>query len=77
MVRVRTPLARAIWESGRRQVELAQRVGLHDSQLSRIVHGFRPASPEERKALARELRKPVAVLFPPPETDPETAEAGV
>jgi len=54
----------AIIESGRSQVDIAKEVGLHDTKLSFIVNGHREASPAERKALARVLKRKQADLFP-------------
>jgi hypothetical protein len=61
----RTPLHKAIYASGRRQYEIAQKAGnIREPRLSAIASGRLQATPEERKALARVLRVPIAVLFP-------------
>ena len=47
-----------------RQYVAAQRAGLSESTLSRIVVGRREATPMERRALAKVLRMPQRELFP-------------
>jgi DNA-binding transcriptional regulator YdaS (Cro superfamily) len=49
---------------GKRQVVIAKKLGIHESRLSQIVNGHREASLEEKRAIARELRQPIAHLFP-------------
>lgn len=55
----RTPLKRAIFEAGVAQRDLAEAVGLHESQLSRLVNdlpGVRITA-EIREAIATELTR--------------------
>jgi hypothetical protein len=62
-----TPLRRAIFESGRRQIEIARDAKIHYSTLSLVANGYRQATDDEQAALARVLRKKKAELFPPNE----------
>ena len=55
------------------QHELARRAGLSEPTLSRIINGRRQASLEERRAIARALRKPQRHLFPEPEVRSDAA----
>lgn len=59
-----TPLRTAIFNSGQRQIAIAKRAGMHESRLSKIAHGYLAASDDEKKTLARILRRPVEELFP-------------
>lgn len=54
----------AIFNSGKRQIDIAEKAGMDETKLSKIIRGYRTASPEERSALARVLRKPIHELFP-------------
>jgi transcriptional regulator with XRE-family HTH domain len=56
-------LQRAIRESGLKQTFIADRVGINESRLSRIVRGHIDASEHEKKALALVLNARVAQLF--------------
>ena len=62
-VNVVTKLKVAVVASGEPQYELAQRAGLSETVVSRIVRGRRIASPEERKRLADALGVPERQLF--------------
>lgn len=46
------------------QIKTARQTGIHQSRLNRIVNGHDEATPDEKKALAKALRRPVAELFP-------------
>lgn len=59
----RTALKRHLEETGRRQRWLAERVGIHESQLSRIVNGMH-CDEATQAAIARELGTTVDELFP-------------
>lgn len=59
-----TALKIAIFNSGLRQIVIAQRTGIHTSRLSKIASGYEHAKPEERKKLARILKATEAELFP-------------
>jgi transcriptional regulator with XRE-family HTH domain len=61
-----TPLRRAIFDSGLKQIDIAKRIDMHDTRLSKIVHGYIDANDDEKKALARVLRRPIDELFPEP-----------
>lgn len=67
----------AIWNSGRTQLSIAQEAGLHESRLSQIVRGHRPATTDEQEALARVLGLPRHELFPATPTDDQPAETSV
>lgn len=45
------------------QTEVAKKAGLSESRLSRIIRGHYAPTDDEKKALARVLRKPVHELF--------------
>jgi transcriptional regulator with XRE-family HTH domain len=54
-----TPLKRAIFDSGRRQKEVAEAVGLDEATFSRIVNGL-----HTNEAIADELGVPASAVFP-------------
>ena len=54
----------AMVESGRSQRAIAQAVGMHATKLSQILHGWRVPSDDERKAIAKVLKRKVSDLFP-------------
>ncbi len=59
-----TPLARAIFDSGQSQRAIAKKAQIEESKFSKIVNGWREASEDEQKRVARVLRRPIADLFP-------------
>jgi len=59
-----TPLARAIFDSGQSQRAIAKKAGIEESKFSKIVNGWREASEDEKKRIARVLKRTVADLFP-------------
>jgi hypothetical protein len=64
-----TALKVAFIERGIRQVVVAaklrqQGLVIDDTRLSKIVNGHLEATPEEKRALAKVLRRPVTYLFP-------------
>lgn len=59
-----TKLKGAIGESGLRQRQIARQLQIDETQLSAMVCGRRKGTPEQRKALAKLLKRPVSVLFP-------------
>lgn len=59
-------LKMAIIESGKSQELIAQRCGIHYSTVSRIVRGWYVPDDEQKKAIAKELKRPVHDLFPEP-----------
>jgi len=63
MSRPVTPLKIAVARSGRRQGEIAEAVGLSESQFSRIVNGLH-ASEATRQQIAGELGRTVDDLWP-------------
>lgn len=54
----------AIWDSGKPQIVVAQKAKIHETRLSKIVHGHLEPTADEQKALARVLRRPIDELFP-------------
>lgn len=57
----------AIIETGRTQREIAQRAGMSELRLSQIVTGRIPPTVEDKRALAKTLRRTQASLFPEPQ----------
>jgi hypothetical protein len=57
-------LKMAIFNSGKLQLVVAKKARIHETRLSKIVRGHVDATEDERRALARVLRKRVADLFP-------------
>lgn len=54
----------AILESTlRTQIAVAKRTGLSEPELSRIVHGHQEATDDQKKAIAKVLRRKVEDLF--------------
>jgi len=56
-----------------RQYLAASEAGISESTLSRIILGRREASPSERRAIARALRRPQRDLFPGTEAREDAA----
>jgi transcriptional regulator with XRE-family HTH domain len=54
----------AVFLSGRSFIEIGRSCGLTRNQISDISRGVRAPRPDEARALARELMKPVEDLFP-------------
>jgi transcriptional regulator with XRE-family HTH domain len=69
-----TALKLAIVASGRPQRDLALELGLHESQLSRIVNGLETDA-GTRYAIADALGRDHDELWPPPERPAADAEA--
>jgi transcriptional regulator with XRE-family HTH domain len=65
-----------IWKTGIRQNRLAQMLGMDETMLSRIVNGYRDASPELRERVAGLLHSDVAWLFACDEPQPPAGGAG-
>ena len=66
-----------IFRRGSRQNELAKAVGIDETVLSKIIHGFRNPTADQRKLLAAHLEADEAWLFErfevvPPRRDPES-----
>lgn len=59
-----TALRTALFHSGQKQIDVAKKAGIHESRLSKIARGHVEATDDEKRALARVLRKPVDELFP-------------
>ena len=55
----------AILASGQTQRQLARRVRIDETRLSRIVRGRVVAFPKERRRLAKVLQRVEVELFPP------------
>lgn len=52
-----------LWRSGIRQNRLAQMLGLDETMLSRIINGYRAATPELREKIAGILKSDENWLF--------------
>lgn len=48
----------------RTQIEIAHKARIHESKLSNIARGWRTATPDEQKRLAKVLGIPEEQLFP-------------
>ena len=57
-------LAIAILDSGKPQIVIAKKAGIHETRLSKIVNGHLEPTDDERKVLARVLRRRVVDIFP-------------
>ena len=55
----------AILHSGRTQRATAERLGMDETRLSKLIAGKGCPTESERKALARAVRRPEAELFEP------------
>lgn len=62
-------LINAILDREKTHIVIAKRAGIHQTRFSRIVNGHDEPSEDEKKALARVLRRPVDDLFPPTTQD--------
>jgi plasmid maintenance system antidote protein VapI len=56
-----------LWKIGMRQNRLAQMIGIHETELSRILNGFRRLDPEVRARIAAALETDEKWLFLPAE----------
>lgn len=52
-----------LWRSGIRQNRLAQMLGVDETMLSRVINGYRVASPELRERIAGILQSDEKWLF--------------
>jgi transcriptional regulator with XRE-family HTH domain len=59
-----TALKFACIESGKKQFRIAAEVGLPESTFSKIVNGHLEATADQKRAIAKAVRRPVAHLFP-------------
>lgn len=59
-----SPLKVAIFNSGQRQQDIAQRAGIDQARMSKIVNGFLKPTANQRKAIAKAMRSSEAALFP-------------
>jgi DNA-binding transcriptional regulator YdaS (Cro superfamily) len=59
-----TTLKLAILEQGLKQRAMARTLQMSESKFSQIVHGWQDATAEEKKAIARILKRKVHDLFP-------------
>jgi len=58
------PLKQAIVGSGKKQKRIAKLARISETELSKIVRGYRPASEDEQKRLATVLSQDREELFP-------------
>ena len=52
-----------LWRAGIRQNRLAQLLGMDETMLSKVINGYRAASPELRGKIAIILQQDVVWLF--------------
>ena len=52
-----------LWSTGIKQNRLAQMLGMDETMLSKVINGFRQATPEIRKRIAGLLQADEAWLF--------------
>jgi transcriptional regulator with XRE-family HTH domain len=64
-----TTLKTLLFTIGVTQLTVAKRAGMHESKLSRIIRGHDEATVEEKKAIARAVRRPVDHCFPPSDSE--------
>lgn len=57
-------LRMAIYERHMAQADVAQKAGIDITKMSKIANGRLEATDDEKKAIARILRKPIDELFP-------------
>lgn len=62
--RIRTPLDEAIWEARVTNRWLAERIGAHETQVSRWRHGLHVPEQATQERIARVLGREVADLWP-------------
>jgi DNA-binding XRE family transcriptional regulator len=60
-----TTLKTFLFARGITQLTVAQKAGIHEPRMSKIIRGHVEATAEEKKAIAKALRQPVDHLFPP------------
>lgn len=65
-----------IFRRGSHQNRLAKAVGIDETVLSKIIHGYRKPTPEQRKLLAQFLEAEEAWLFEQFEAPRVPVEAG-
>ena len=65
-----------IFRRGSHQNRLAKAVGIDETVLSKIIHGYRKPTPEQRKALAQFLEAEEGWLFEQFEVSRMPVEAG-
>lgn len=58
-----TALKIAFIQSGKRQIVAAAELAMDETRLSKIVNGHLEATPDEKKAIAKLLKRPVHQLF--------------
>lgn len=73
--REKTPLDRVLREQGRSGRWLADRVGTHETQVSRWRHGLHVPEHATREAIARELGRTVEDLWPETQESQELQDA--
>lgn len=63
-----------LWSTGMRQNRLAQLLGVDETLLSKVINGFREASPEVRKKIAVLLEADENWLFQKESNLPELSD---
>ena len=62
-----TALKIAIFETGLKQTVICHRADMTPWRLSRLLHGVTDATPDEKRKLAKVLKRRIAQIFPPTE----------
>lgn len=57
-------LKTAIMQAETTQIVIATKTGIHESRVSQIIRGHREPSDDEKRAIAKVLRRSVHDLFP-------------
>jgi transcriptional regulator with XRE-family HTH domain len=52
-----------LWSTGMRQNRLAQMLGIDETMLSKVINGFREATPDVRQKIANLLQADESWLF--------------
>jgi transcriptional regulator with XRE-family HTH domain len=65
-----------IFKSGIHQTRLAKEVGIADTVLSKIIHGYREPTEQQRKILAEYLRVDQGWLFERFDLIPDRGDSG-
>jgi hypothetical protein len=58
-------LKTAIFAGRTTQARVAQKVPMSESKLSRIIHGYHQPTEDEKRQIARILRRRITEIFPP------------
>ena len=62
--KAKTPLQKAIQETGMPQIWVATQLGIDPAQLSKMCCGWAPGTDEQRHQIAQLLQLPERMIFP-------------